>query len=135
MKTILEYFIILFPLNWELTTDYIRIAKKKKEDNHEADIPVRIAMCFLAGVVLKAGGFAETIFQGGLYSAAAFVLFDPLLNWFRGLGMFHKGNNSLDKLWAYTNPPAEIFVRLWILAVGIVTYYQFEETIFNFIKW
>lgn len=135
MKTLLEYIIILFPLLWELVTDYIRIEVNKKEDNHAADIPVRIAMCILAGIVLKAGGYTDTIFQGGLYAGTAFMLFDPILNWWRGKGFFHKGKNFFDQLWSRTEPHIEVMVRLWFIAVAAATYYRFDETIFAFIKW
>lgn len=135
MNTILEYFILLFPVGWELVTDYIRIEKRKKEDNHEADIPVRIAMCLGAGLLLKVLGYTDTIFQGTFFSGAAFILFDPVLNILRGKNVFHKGKNTLDKLWGQTPPHAEVFVRLWIITVAAITYYQLEETIFNFIKW
>lgn len=131
----LEYFILLFPMGWELVTDYIRIEKRKKEDNHAADIPVRIAMCLAAGFLLKGLGFADTIFQGVFYSGSAFILFDPFLNILRGKGVFHKGNNPLDQLWSKTPPHVEVFVRLWVVVVAVMTYYQLEETIFSFIKW
>lgn len=136
MKTFIEYSILLFPLLWELLTDFYRVEKQKREDNHKGDIPVRIAMCLAAGLLLKVLGYAEGIFQGVFYSGSVFILFDPLFNLMRGLPWNHRGNNSLDKLWAeYTNPVSEIFIRLWVIIVAVITYYQFDETIFNFIKW
>jgi hypothetical protein len=135
MKIFIEYFLLLFPLNFELLTDFYRIEKQKREDNHKGDIPVRIAMCLAVGFGLKALGYTDTIFQGTFYSGAAFILFDPFLNILRGLNVFHKGNNPLDKLWSQTPPHAEVFVRLWIIATAAITYYQLEDTIFSFIKW
>lgn len=131
----LEYFILTSPLTWELLTDWYRIEKRKREDNHKADIPVRIAMCLAVGFLCKAWFGAETIFQGFFYSGTMFIVFDPFLSLLRGKNVFHKGNNPLDKLWSQTPPHAEVFVRLWILAVGAVIYYRLEDTILAFIKW
>jgi hypothetical protein len=136
MKIFIEYFILTFPLNFELLTDFYRIEKQKREDNHRGDIPVRIAMCLAAGFLLKILGFTDGIFEGFFYSGSAFILFDPFLNILRGKNFFHKGDNALDELWKnHTDPISEVFVRLWVIAVAVITYYQFEETIFNFIKW
>lgn len=40
----LEYLILLSPLIWELASDYIRIEKRKKEDNHVGYIAREIAV-------------------------------------------------------------------------------------------
>lgn len=135
MKIFIEYSIILFPLLWELLTDFYRIEKQKREDNHKGDIPVRIAMCIAAGVGLRLLGYTDGIFPGAFYAGSIFIIFDPVLNLMRGKNFFHKGDNQLDTLWGKTPPHVEVFVRLWVLVVAIMVYYQFDQTILNFIRW
>lgn len=122
MKLIIEYLILLIPMGTELLFDWNRIMNKHKEDNHAQDIPVRIALATMVGLVLH-WFFHKHFFQGFSYSLLMFFLFDPLINIVCKKPFFHKGKNFTDKFWEYTPPHAEIFVRLWFLSVGFAIYH------------
>lgn len=121
----MQYLILLFPMLFELVTDYRRIVVRHKEDNHAADIPVRIAMCIAVGFLCH-WLYDKHVIQGLIYSGTMFMLFDPLLNLARGKHFFYKGQNFTDKLWSQTPPHAEILVRLWFLSVGFACYYYWD---------
>lgn len=125
LQLILEYLLLLFPLVWEEVTDYIRIVIFGKEDNHAADIPVRIAMCAVVGLI-DHWWLGKHFAQGFLYSGSMFMLFDPILNLLRGRNFFHKGTNFTDGLWSQTPPHAEVLVRFIFLSVGYGFYYNWD---------
>lgn len=125
MKTLLEYSILLFPMIFELISDWNRIMRKHKEDNHEADIPVRVGMLLVVGLLCHLL-FDKHFIQGVIYSGALFLLFDPILNLMCKKGLFHHGKNFFDRFWAYTPPHVEILLRLWFISIGIGFYYYWD---------
>jgi hypothetical protein len=124
---ILEYLLLFAPLLTELITDYRRIEIKHKNDTHVTDVVVRTILCICVGIVCYALLGKESIFQGFLYSLTLFALFDPLLNLLRGKPFFYKGVASVtDRLLVYLPAPVEVFVRVWVISVGIGIYYYWE---------
>lgn len=119
MKT-LEYILLSLPLLVHLAVDYSGVVK------HKLNAAYVFGIALLVGFVLP--GF---FWQGAFYSLCIhFAFFDPMYNMMHGHNFFYYGDpKNPDRAWmdklreAYVPPHAEVFIRLWVLGVGIGVYH------------
>jgi hypothetical protein len=128
LPIIIEYLLLLLPMLVHLGVDYKGIVR------HWLNAIYVLLLAALVGFFLP-GYF----WQGAFYALTLhFCFFDPIYNLIKGHAWNYHGSVDnpkrafTDKCWAYLqNPLAEIFVRVWMLLVGIGIYYHLDWIIGN----
>lgn len=122
---ILTYALLLLPLIIHLAVDY------SGKVRHKLNAAYVLALSILVGFLLP-GYF----WQGALFSLSIhFTFFDPLYNLTHGHKISYHGDSRnpdqawTDKQWVKIPYYAEVFVRLWVLAVGACVYYELDRII------
>lgn len=116
---LIEYILLCSPLIVHLIVDY------KGKVRHWLNALYVTALSLLVAFFLP-GYF----WQGVLYALVIhFVFFDPIYNKLHGHKLFYHGSSLnpdqalTDKFWSKTKPLEEIFIRLFVLSVGISVYH------------
>lgn len=121
-----EYLLLALPLIVHLFVDYSGVVK------HKLNAAYVLGIAVLVGFVLP--GF---FWQGAFYALCIhFTFFDPIYNLMHGHNLFYYGDpDNPDRAWmdkmreAYVPPHAEVFIRLWMLGVGIGVYHYLPNII------
>ena len=131
MQEVAIYIILLFPLIWEVASDSYRILVRKKTDNHKTDLYTRTLMCVSVGLILHwEGGYP--FLPGFIYSGTIFIaLFDLIMGVILHGNPFYRGSTSVTDRWllSHADPLTEVFIRAWILSVGIGCFYHWESVV------
>jgi hypothetical protein len=125
MITLIEYFLLLLPIGIHLLVD------KKGTVHHVLNAIYVTALSIAVGLVLP-GYF----WQGAFYALTLhFCFFDIFYNLMHQHAWNYHGTSSnphrsfTDRAWAsqyLSHPLVEIFVRLWMLSIGIGVYYHLD---------
>ncbi len=128
------FLLLSVPLAVELASDYNRIVKQKKVDNHAPDVVVRgilyAVLATLDAWMNQNGINLLNVFQAFLLGIAWFwLLFDYLLNIiaFPKRAIFSLGDSSwMDKKIAGIPWFIILFAKVWLFGVGIGVYYYWH---------
>lgn len=119
---ILEYLLLISPLVVHLVVDSKGVVR------HWLNACYVLALSVAVGFILP-GYF----WQGALYALAIhFAFFDPVYNLMHRKNFFYNGTPDnpdramMDKFWDYFPNYVQVFIRLWVLGVGIGVYYKLD---------
>jgi hypothetical protein len=125
MSTVIEYILLSFPLLTHVAVDF------KGKVNHSLNALYVTAIAIVVGLFLPGYWW-----QGAIYSLAIhFTFFDPIYNITHHKPFFYHGDPDnpdralTDQFWDINTPVSEVFVRLWVLSVGIGVYYHLDKII------
>lgn len=128
MKIIIEHLFLLIPLIWEVTTDLYSIKVKKVPDDHRRDLLPRTLLVLLSALIVSLT-YQQPYIPAIIYSGILFIVFfDPIMGLALHKDPLYKSPKSDTDQWIAKrwSPRIEIFVRLWLLSVGIACYYQWD---------
>jgi len=121
----IEHILLSLPLLTHVAVDF------KGKVNHKLNAVYVTAIAVLVGLFLPGYWW-----QGAIYALCIhFSFFDPIYNLTHGHRWNYHGDPDnpdralTDKFWDINTPLSEIFVRVWVMMVGIGVYYHLDKII------
>lgn len=121
----IEYLLLIAPLATHVIVDL------KGKVIHWLNAVYVTGMSVIVGLILPGHWLQGTLFALAIH----FALFDPIYNLTHGHKISYHGDSRnpdqawTDKQWVKIPYYAEVFVRLWVLAVGAGVYYELDRII------
>jgi hypothetical protein len=127
-EAFVTFALLSIPFLQELILDYIRIVRKKKEDDHATDTPIRGAIILVMAIVnWKVTG--HSVWQSALLGVALFwLIFDYALNILRKQKFFFLGKSSwFDRKLSNLHPLMILFLKVFLFAFALLVYYNLDQ--------